>query len=127
MEEDKKIWIWRERKCFIEKYVFVKEQGYIGLHTVHRLDRLTSGILIFAKSAQKSRELELLISGRHVRKEYVCRVNGEFPEGEVVVDQPIFVVSYKIGVCVVEPLEGKQVVLMENGTFRKNVYFDGIV
>ena len=73
-----------------------------------RLDRLTSGILIFAKSAQKSRELELLISGRHVRKEYVCRVNGEFPEGEVVVDQPIFVVSYKIGVCVVEPLEGKQ-------------------
>ena len=87
---------------------------------MHRLDRLTSGILIFAKSAQKSRELELLISGRHVRKEYVCRVNGEFPEGEVVVDQPIFVVSYKIGVCVVEPLEGKQAGWMDiyNGTIN---------
>ena len=35
-------------------------------------------------------------------KEYVCRVNGEFPEGEVVSTQPLLVVSYKIGVVVVD-------------------------
>lgn len=34
-----------------------------------------------------------------VHKQYVCRVEGEFPEEEVVCSEPIEVVSYKIGVC----------------------------
>lgn len=34
-----------------------------------------------------------------VHKQYVCRVEGEFPEDEVVCSEPIEVVSYKIGVC----------------------------
>ena len=32
-------------------------------------------------------------------KEYVCRVEGEFPEGKTECSQPVEVVSYKIGVC----------------------------
>ena len=35
-------------------------------------------------------------------KEYVCRVEGEFPEGKTECSQPVEVVSYKIGVCKVE-------------------------
>ena len=34
-----------------------------------------------------------------VLKEYVCRVEGEFPEGKTECSQPVEVVSYKIGVC----------------------------
>jgi len=34
-----------------------------------------------------------------VHKQYVCRVEGEFPEEEVICSEPIEVVSYKIGVC----------------------------
>merc|ERR1719278_2567042 len=45
--------------------------------------------------------MEALISGREVHKEYVAKVVGEFPTGLIVCDQPIEVVSYKIGVCVV--------------------------
>ena len=36
-----------------------------------RKDRLTSGVLIFARSASRSREMEALISGREVQKEYI--------------------------------------------------------
>eukprot|EP00088_Acartia_fossae_P033673 TRINITY_DN3449_c0_g1_i4.p1 TRINITY_DN3449_c0_g1~~TRINITY_DN3449_c0_g1_i4.p1 ORF type:complete len:635 (+),score=125.16 TRINITY_DN3449_c0_g1_i4:124-2028(+) len=104
-------------------FILAKEQGYKDLHTVHRLDRLTSGILMFAKSAAKSRELEALISGRQVRKEYVCRVNGEFPaDREIVVDQPILVVSYKIGVCIISPEEGKP----SKTVFKRVAYKDGV-
>ncbi len=46
----------------------------------HRLDRLTSGILIFAKSQQKAVEISTLIARRKVEKEYLCRVKGEFPK-----------------------------------------------
>ena len=39
-----------------------------------------------------------------VLKEYVCRVEGEFPEGKTECSQPVEVVSYKIGVCKVNNL-----------------------
>lgn len=40
-------------------------------------------------------------------KEYVCRVEGQFPEGKTECSQPVEVVSYKIGVCKVSP-HGKE-------------------
>jgi len=102
-------------------FILAKELGYRDLHTVHRLDRLTSGVLIFAKSAQRARDLEALMSGRHVQKEYICRVHGEFPEGEVVCDQPIEVISYKIGVCIVSD-QGK----VSKTVFKRIAYKDGV-
>ena len=30
---------------------------------------------------------------RHVQKEYICRVHGEFPDEEVICDQPIEVIK----------------------------------
>jgi len=47
---------------------------------VHRLDRLTSGVLIFSRSPSKVTELQEKIQAHEVTKEYVCRVRGEFPE-----------------------------------------------
>ena len=38
-----------------------------------------------------------------MEKEYVCRVQGEFPEEEIVCEQPLEVISYKIGLVVVDP------------------------
>ena len=46
---------------------------------VHRLDRLTSGLLMFAKTVSKAQQLEVEIRERKVTKVYVCRVKGEFP------------------------------------------------
>jgi len=102
-------------------FILAKEMGYTTLHTVHRLDRLTSGILIFAKSASKSRELEVLIRGRLVQKQYICRVTGEFPDKEITVDQPIQVISYKIGVCIISD-KGKSA----KTVFSRLSYKDGV-
>ena len=54
-------------------FILGKEHGLKNLHTIHRLDRLTSGVLMFGKTAAKSRDMELLIRNREVEKEYVCR------------------------------------------------------
>lgn len=51
------------------------------LHAVHRLDRLTSGLLILARSTAAAREMGRLLRGRAVRKRYVARVAGIFPDG----------------------------------------------
>ncbi|KAG5982653.1 hypothetical protein E4U43_006413, partial [Claviceps pusilla] len=63
----------------------------------NRLDRLTSGIMFVAKSVQAADALGNQIKSRTVRKEYVARVVGEFPDGEVVCDQPILSISPKLG------------------------------
>ncbi|POR39255.1 Pseudouridine synthase [Tolypocladium paradoxum] len=63
----------------------------------NRLDRLTSGIMFVAKSVRAAEEMGNRIKLRTVRKEYLARVAGEFPDGEVVCDQPILQISPKLG------------------------------
>ncbi|KAF0717356.1 hypothetical protein AaE_010878 [Aphanomyces astaci] len=46
---------------------------------VHRLDRLTSGLLVLAKSADKAAELSAQLVERSVQKFYFAKVLGRFP------------------------------------------------
>ncbi|CAM9779581.1 unnamed protein product [Lampetra planeri] len=90
-------------------FVLGKEHGLAPLHTVHRLDRLTSGVLLFAHTLEAVQRLDRQIREREVQKEYLCRVEGRFPGGkgeeseEVVCAEPVLVVSYSVGVCRVDP------------------------
>ncbi|MBC7650803.1 MAG: RluA family pseudouridine synthase [Deinococcales bacterium] len=49
---------------------------YGQIFTVHRLDKDTSGIIIFAKDEITHKELSLLFEGREVKKFYLGLVNG---------------------------------------------------
>ncbi|XP_023290767.1 RNA pseudouridylate synthase domain-containing protein 2 [Orussus abietinus] len=100
-------------------FILAKEYNLKNLRTIHRLDRLTSGILLFGRTPKKARQMEHQIRNRQVHKQYVCRVEGEFPEEEVVCSEPIEVVSYKIGVCKVSE-KGKDCV-----TRFKRLSFNG--
>lgn len=63
----------------------------------NRLDRLTSGIMFIAKGPQAAEDVRAQIAARSVRKEYIARVIGNFPDGEVVCEQPIMQISPKLG------------------------------
>ncbi|KAF7992251.1 hypothetical protein HCN44_001576 [Aphidius gifuensis] len=80
-------------------FILAKEYNLKNLRTIHRLDRLTSGILLFGRTPKKARQMEHQIRNRQVHKQYVCRVEGEFPDEEIICSESIEVVSYKIGVC----------------------------
>ncbi|KAL7920345.1 pseudouridine synthase [Trichoderma austrokoningii] len=78
--------------------IMVAERGRDFLpHPCNRLDRLTSGIMFIAKSVKSAEAMAIKIRGRTVRKEYLARVVGHFPDGEVVCDQPILQISPKLG------------------------------
>ncbi|XP_037341849.2 RNA pseudouridylate synthase domain-containing protein 2 isoform X2 [Pungitius pungitius] len=100
-------------------FILGKERGVSELHTVHRLDRLTSGVLLFARTLETSQKLDKLVRDRQLEKEYVCRVEGDFPEGEMTCELPILVVSFKIGLCRVDP-KGK-----ESRTVFQKMSFNG--
>ncbi|PSR99018.1 pseudouridine synthase [Coniella lustricola] len=63
----------------------------------NRLDRLTSGIMFVAKNPKAAVALGNQIADRTVNKEYIARVIGRFPDGEVVCNQPILAISPKLG------------------------------
>lgn len=61
-------------------FILAKEYNLKNLRTIHRLDRLTSGLLLFGRSPKKARQMEHQIRNRLVQKQYMCRVEGDFPE-----------------------------------------------
>ncbi|XP_050529421.1 pseudouridylate synthase RPUSD2-like [Daktulosphaira vitifoliae] len=79
-------------------FLLAKEHNLKNLKTIHRLDRLTSGILLFGRTQSMAQKLEEQIRNREVKKQYICIVEGKFPES-IECSEPIEVVSYKIGVC----------------------------
>lgn len=81
--------------------ILANEYKKLNLFIIYRLDRLTSGVLVFAKSSEKSREMHNDISIRNVDKEYICRVEGNFPEDTVICNKPIKQFHHKIGLNLV--------------------------
>ncbi len=58
---------------------------------VHRLDRDTSGVMIFALTPHAQRHLGLQFEKRMTKKTYVARVWGQLPEKTGTVDLPLIV------------------------------------
>ncbi len=58
---------------------------------VHRLDRDTSGVMVFALTPHAQRHLGLQFEKRQVQKAYVARVEGEVAEKTGVIDLPLAV------------------------------------
>lgn len=63
-------------------------QRFGRVYVVHRLDKDTSGLVIFARNPAAHRSLNQLFEKREVKKEYICVVKGS-PEEEFVVEQPL--------------------------------------
>ncbi len=58
---------------------------------VHRLDRDTSGVMVFAMTRHAQRHLGLQFEKRQVKKTYVARVWGHVADKQGVVDLPLIV------------------------------------
>ena len=69
----------------------------------NRLDRLTSGIMFVGKTKEAAEDMSKQLLERTIRKEYVARVKGEFPEEEIICEEPILLISPKLGLNRVRP------------------------
>lgn len=70
--------------------VYMKEKGISEpVRIVHRLDRGTSGVMLFPKNRPTAARLSALLKEGRVEKRYLALVSGEPGSGEWVVDAPI--------------------------------------
>lgn len=73
--------------CLISRVQAVFPQALL----VHRLDRDTSGVMIFGLTPHAQRHLGLQFEKRQTKKTYVARVWGEIPDKTGTVDLPLIV------------------------------------
>ena len=69
----------------ILNYYLDKTHQHANAHTVHRLDKFTSGLIIFAKSKKVALEFEQDWKERVYDRRYVALVHGELPKTQVTV------------------------------------------
>ncbi|MBU2981327.1 RluA family pseudouridine synthase [Lentibacter algarum] len=67
------------------------QAAFPGALLVHRLDRDTSGVMVFAASRHAQRHLGLQFEKRQVKKTYVARVSGRLEPKDGTVDLPLIV------------------------------------
>ena len=60
-----------------------REARWAKLAIVHRLDKETSGVLVFSKSSLANRSLTEQFTGRAVRKRYLLLTNGALPKTQL--------------------------------------------
>ncbi len=65
------------------------EEKYGHIFIVHRLDKETSGVILFAKNAETHRALSMIFEKREVRKFYTSLLEGNLYKDEFEVDKPI--------------------------------------
>lgn len=67
----------------------LKDQGYDDLRIVHRLDAVTSGLVLFARNKEFAKQAMISFSRSDVRKTYFARVSGIPDKPTAIIDAPI--------------------------------------
>lgn len=93
----------------------ILNQQYGKIFVVHRLDRDTSGLILFAKNEATHKYLSQLFEQRNIRKKYLGIVRGSMPEKSGSINEPISEHPVKKGVMIVLPSFGGAGVLPSLG------------
>jgi RluA family pseudouridine synthase len=98
---------WDESKERLDR-LLEKEQKILKIYTVHRIDRDTSGLVIFAKTKEIHRSLSILFEQRKVEKRYIAIVHGRPSWKETVCDLPLVPNGNKNHMTIIDKYHGKE-------------------
>ncbi len=101
-------------------YDILKEE-FGSIFIVHRMDKETSGVMVFAKDAESHALLNSQFEHRQIHKSYVAIVVGRPAEADGTIDSPISESQSRPGVMKVNVKHGKPSVT----TYRVDELFDG--
>lgn len=85
----------------IDSVLKILKRMYGEVYVVHRLDRLTSGILLFAKTASAHKHFSKLFEKRKIEKYYTGIVSGRMEKSAGLIEAPIAEHPYRKGEMVV--------------------------
>ena len=80
------------------------------LYAVHRIDKDTSGILLYALNAEAHRTLNTAFQEREIKKTYRLLIHGRVPEEQFTVDLPLRADGDALHRTVVDKRRGKEAI-----------------
>jgi RluA family pseudouridine synthase len=99
---------WDESRERLDKLVGSAMVHGQKLYTVHRIDRETSGLVVFAKDEVTHRRLSLAFEGRNVKKRYIAIVHGRPSWEETTCDLPLVPNGNKQHLTIIDKFQGKK-------------------
>lgn len=98
-----------------------KEKGRLErLHPCHRLDRETSGVMIYAKGKSSQQKMMEAFKDRRVHKRYIAAVQGEVTAGRGIIREPLAGKTAVTRYTLVRAFPEYSVVSVEPVTGRRN-------
>ena len=98
---------WDESRQRLDMLV-AENLGTSKIFIVHRIDRDTSGLVVFAKNEEAHRHLSLAFEGRDVAKRYIAIVHGRPSWKEISCDLPLVVNGNKQHMTIIDKYQGKK-------------------
>ncbi|MDR2965706.1 MAG: RNA pseudouridine synthase [Treponema sp.] len=80
----------------------------IKLFTVHRIDKDTSGLVIFAKDKETHKKLSVAFENRNIEKKYIAIVHGRTPWQEKICDLSLVPNGNKKHMTIIDKYKGKK-------------------
>jgi RluA family pseudouridine synthase len=99
---------WDDSKERLDRLLFERNSAQVPIFTVHRIDRDTSGLVVFAKDGKTHRFLSRAFESRSVKKEYLAVVHGRPPWEEAECDLPLVIDGDKRHRTIVDRFRGKK-------------------
>jgi 23S rRNA pseudouridine1911/1915/1917 synthase len=98
---------WEESKERLDKLLaaFLKLEK---IYVVHRIDKDTSGLVVFAKDGETHKKLSAAFEGRQVEKRYIAAVHGRPLWTETVCDLPLVPNGNKKHHTIIDKYQGKK-------------------
>ena len=77
------------------------------IYIVHRIDRDTSGLVIFAKNSETHKTLSAAFEARQIKKRYIVAVHGRPSWNETLCDLPLVPDGNKLHLTIIDKYRGK--------------------
>ena len=99
---------WDESRDRLDTLVSGAIQPESKIFVVHRIDRETSGLVVFARNEAAHRQLSLAFEGRDVAKRYIAIVYGRPVWHETTCDLPLIPNGNKQHLTIIDKYRGKK-------------------
>jgi len=87
----------------VEEFLKIKK-----IYTVHRIDRDTSGLVVFAKNSETHKTLSAAFEGRLIKKRYIAAIHGRPSWSETVCDFALVPNGNKKHHTIIDKFRGKK-------------------
>lgn len=98
-----------QAKAFIKRKF--NKPGNVFLTPIHRIDRVSSGLVLFARTSKALKRLQVMMKNREIKKNYMARIEGTLPESQGTLQNELVHEEYRARIVPEKTKDSKTAIL----------------